>query len=107
MARSPWFKKSVAYRRIPPDLRKDLSQPHRSTCLRIAHMPPSIGEELDRRGAPLRVYRFIGWAGLGEEAMRRRYELVLRLHEALGRWPRDEQMYAALAGETDAPCAGR
>jgi hypothetical protein len=90
-----WFEACLSYRRTPECVRKQVSPPTRSSYLRIAALPAAIGEALDERCPPLRVYRFVAW-GKGNADIERRLAIVRRLRRELGRWPLDARMYAAL-----------
>jgi hypothetical protein len=64
---------------------------------RIARLPPNIGEALDRRKAPLRVYNFIAYAPDSaamplQLAQKARGDGVIEFLTSTGRWPLPRQM---------------
>ena len=65
---------------------------HRAHLVRIALLHHGIGEELDKRTAPLRIFHFVAYAPnrlgaprlLGQQT---RFQAVVQIHDETGRWP--------------------
>jgi len=57
----------------------------------IARLPRAMGEDLDRRGAPQFVMRWIAWAKPAE-ARQLRYEAAIEHHARMGRWPKWDRL---------------
>jgi hypothetical protein len=82
-----WCAKCNAYLASPPEIRRAVSPQTLATYRRIRRLPRVWGEELDRRGAPLFVMRWIAWA-VDPSEKERRYTTALASWEQAGRWPR-------------------
>jgi hypothetical protein len=97
--RDAWWKYARAFQQMPENTRRaDVPNHHvRSHLARIARLPPSIGEALDRRKAPMRVYRFIAYAPDSaavplQLAQKARGDGVIEFLARTGRWPLPRQM---------------
>jgi hypothetical protein len=95
MARNPsWYALAQALDGLNSDTRKRLVPgAHQRTHLaRIALLHHGIGEELDKRAAPLRVLMFVAYAPNRVGAPRlvgqqTRFQAVVQIYDETGRWP--------------------
>jgi hypothetical protein len=89
-----WYAFSQTLNRLDPEgLKKVIHcKGHRTHLARVALLHRGIGEELDKHGAPLRVYLFVAYApgrpgAPREVAQQTRFRAVLELHGQRGCWP--------------------
>jgi hypothetical protein len=82
-----WYALCRAYLASPRRSRKSVTRQTLATYRRIRELPAELGQGLDRRGAPLRVVRWVAWAET-DEVRRERYLLAVGYHERAGRWPK-------------------
>jgi hypothetical protein len=102
-----WYAFAVALGGLDPDTRKHMvpGKGHRAHLARIALLHHGIGEDLDTRRAPFRIFHFIAYAPdrlgaprlLGQQT---RFRAVVQLVEETGRWPLPPAL-SGLAREVD------
>jgi hypothetical protein len=89
-----WYALALSLGTLDFNTRKQLvpGKVHRAHLARIALLYRGIGEELDKRGAPLRIFHFVAYAPnrLGAPRLvgqQTRFRAVVQLYEERGRWP--------------------
>jgi hypothetical protein len=81
-----WYAASISVSSLPETLRRDVSCQMLAHYRKIADLPRDVGEDLDRRAAPLGIVRWIAW-GAGEGDVRARHAVAVKHHDRTGRWP--------------------
>jgi hypothetical protein len=81
-----WYAACRALLAVPEPLRRHLSRQTLALYRRIRKLPPELGEELDRRAAPLAIFRWVAW-GAGDAEQRARHAATVEHHARTGRWP--------------------
>jgi hypothetical protein len=81
-----WCAASRSFLQLPELLRRGISRQTLAHYRRIRALPPDLGEDLDRRAAPLAIFRWIAW-GATDAERRARHALAVERHTGTGRWP--------------------
>ena len=81
-----WYALCRTFSSLPEPLRGGVSRQMHAHYRRIAHLPRDVGEDLDRRAAPLGIVRWVAW-GDGEAEARARHAAAVAHHARTGRWP--------------------
>lgn len=89
--RRTWYAVCKAFRSLPEVFRREESPQTRATYHKVAQLPETVGEELDRRLAPLFVVRWIAWAET-HDAILARNAAVLAHHDRTRRWPPENEL---------------
>ena len=89
-----WYAFAVALDGLDDDTRKGMvpGKGHRAHLARIALLHHGIGDDLDTRRAPFRIFYFVAYAPdrlgaprlLGQQV---RFQAVVKLYNERGRWP--------------------
>ena len=102
-----WYALAQSVGALDVNTRKRLvpGKVHRAHLARIALLHHGIGEELDKRTAPLRIFHFVAYAPnrlgaprlLGQQT---RFQAVVQIYDETGRWPLPPAL-SGLAREVD------
>ncbi len=99
-----WFAYCRAFLAQPPD--RQISRQTMAHYRHIRDLPPSMGEDLDRRAAPLFVMRWIAWGiALGADVRKKRYRAALAFRKKAGRWPPTRWLRATSVSADPEPAA--
>ncbi len=87
-----WYAACKAFLTLPEPLRCGVSRQTLAHYRKIRDIPPDLGEDLDRRGAPFAVLRWIAWGATTAET-RARHAAAVKLYASTGRWssPRERR----------------
>jgi hypothetical protein len=89
-----WFAYCQAFLAQPPD--RKISRQTMAHYRHIRDLPQPMGEDLDRRGAPLFVMRWIAWGiALGPAVRKKRYQAAVAFYKKADRWPPTRWLRAA------------
>ncbi len=91
-----WYAYCRTFVHLPPAMRRAVARQTFAHYRRIARLPRDLGEDLDRRRAPLTTCRWIAW-GHSDAARRTRHAAAVAHHTRTDRWPNDRER-SALGG---------
>jgi hypothetical protein len=86
-----WYAACRAFPSLPDVFRDKVSRQTQATYRKIARLPKAVGQELDRRLAPLFVVRWIAWAKT-RDAIVARHVAAIAHHDRTRRWPPENQL---------------
>lgn len=81
-----WYAACFLFCQLPELMRRHVERRERALWWRIGKLPRELGEDLDRRSAPLRVFRAIAWARSADEK-RARHVFAIEHRARTGHWP--------------------
>jgi len=85
-----WYATCQAFFVVPEDQRRAVTRQTLAHYRRIRDLPPDLGEDLDRRAAPLAIFRWVAWAATGADR-RARHAFAVERHAHTGHWPSAQQ----------------
>lgn len=80
-----WYAACCAFFTVPDVMRRVISRQTLAHYRRIRQLPRDLGEDLDRRSAPLTIVQWVAW-GAGEGAQRARHAAAVEHHTCTRRW---------------------
>jgi hypothetical protein len=86
-----WYAVCKAFPSLPEVFRRKASRQTRASYHKVSRLPDAVGEELDRRLAPLFVMRWIAWAET-HDAILARNAAALAYHDRTRRWPPENEL---------------
>ena len=81
-----WYASCLSFCQLPPLMRRHVERRQRALWWKVGKLPRDVGEALDRRVAPLRVFRAVAWAKSADEK-RARHTMAIEHHARTGHWP--------------------
>ncbi len=96
-----WYAACRLFVLLPAAMQRAVSRQTLAHYRRIHRLPRDVGEDLDRRGAPFAIFRWVAWGATTAEK-RARHAIAVEHHARTGHWPNPQQCARNLRAKPDA-----